>query len=229
MLDEFKKAYGRASDVVPNVDKLFIDACLFVLTEAFKRMESGGRYEQDWKETRFSALLIGCMDDVQRDHDLPLRIDPECYQYSQEVLRGQADPDAAPRIDITMSGGWTDRDVYYGIEGKVLVEEDWGTRRASYLRSRYIDTGIDNFVSGRYSPVVPAGCIAGYIVQGKPSAVASRINRLLKKRGRASEALLDQHKINGCSGCYKSEHLRQTDAKKLKLRHVLLPFEDPGA
>ena len=229
MLDEFRKTHGRASDVVPNVDESFIAACLFVLTEAFRRMKDGGRYEASWKETRFSAVLIGHMDHVQNAQDLPIRIDPECYQYSQDVLQGQADPDAAPRIDIKMSGGWTDRNVYYGVEGKVLVEKDWGTRRAAPLRSRYIDTGIDNFVSRRYSLVVPAGCVVGYVVQGKPSVVASQINRLLEKRQRTSEALLSRHEINGCFDCYESEHIRQTDAKKLKLRHVLLPFESPDA
>ena len=167
------------------------------------------------------------MDHVRNEQDLPIRIDPECYQYSREVLSGEADPDAAPRIDVTVSRGWTDRAVYYGIEGKVLVEADWKTRRASPLRSRYVDTGIDNFVSGRYSPVVPRGCIVGYVVWGKPFAVASQINHLLEKRERASEALLGQHEINGCSDCYESEHVRQTDAAKLKLQHVLLPFELP--
>lgn len=225
MLDDFRKKYGRASDVIPDVDTDFVGACLFLLTEAYKRMKAETKYDPAWKETRFSAVLIGYMDNVQREEDLPIQIAPESYQYSQAILEGQDDPDTAPRIDIKMSGNWIDRDVYFCIEGKILVEKDWQTRQASYLRGRYIDTGIDNFVEGRYSPVIPKGCVAGYVVHGDPQNVASKINNLLEHRDRKSEFLRDRHSINECPDCYRSAHTRATDTKHLELRHVLLLFD----
>ena len=223
-LSDFRNSIGRASQTLPNVDVDFEQACLWLLTEAFKRMKQDAIYNPIWKETRFSAHLVGYMQKIRKQEDLRLRIDPESYLYREEILQGLEDPDAAPRIDIKISGGWVYEDIYYGIEGKILVETDWQTRREYGLRARYIDTGIDNFVNGRYSPEVPRGCVVGYVVQGDTFNIGQRINDLLLHRGRNDESLKNRHSINSCSDCYQSVHIRTADKKKLELYHVHLSF-----
>lgn len=115
-------------------------------------------------------------------------------------------------------------DIYYGIEGKILVETDWQTRREYNLRVRYVETGIDNFVNGRYSPEVPRGCVVGYVINGVASKIAQKINDLLVHRERKSECMINHHTINGCSDCYQSAHTRTTDKKRIELHHVHLTF-----
>ena len=225
MFEQFRKEFGRASDAIPGVDASFVTMCLHILIEAFVLMKQDGRFELNWKETRFSAALIGYMDRVQRDEDLLVRIEPESSQYGQGILDGVDDPDTAPRIDIKLSGNWSSRDVYFGIEAKILVEKAWGTRRAGKLTNRYVETGIDNFVSGRYSPIVAFGCVAGYVVHGIADNIASQINARLKKLGRTSETLRDRRTIGICPDVYRSEHKRQTtDGAHIELNHVLLTF-----
>ena len=224
MLSDLRSRIGRATEVIPHVDSIFEQACLFVVTEAFKDMKQERHYNLTWKETRLSAHLIGYMQKVRDRESCPLRIDPECHLYGKEILEGKEDPDTAPRIDIKISGGWVQEDIYYGMEAKVLVEKDWGTRDNNKLRARYIDTGIDNFVSGRYSPDIPRGCVLGYVVQGMPSEIALKINRLLAHRGRKKEHIADRHSINGCPDCYRSRHIRATDKQSIELYHVLLTF-----
>ena len=224
MLMDFQNTIGRASDVLPNVDYDFKQACLWIMTEAFKRMKREKRYELTWKETRFSACLVGYMRKIRHEKDIRLRIDPESHLYREEMLNCTEDPDTAPRIDIKISGGWVREDVYYGIEGKVLVENNWITRNASYLRRRYIATGIDNFVNGRYSDKMDMGCMVGYVVQGRASGIASKINNLLARDGRNKEKMMNPHSINGCSDCCQSKHTRTTDNTEIELHHVFLTF-----
>ena len=223
MLMDIQNTIGRASDVIPNVDSKFEKACLWIMTEAFKQMKREKRYDVTWKETCFSACLVGYMQKIRTDEDIALRIDPESHLYRKEMLNCTEDPDTAPRIDIKISGGWVREDVYYGIEGKILVENDWRTRDASYLRRRYIATGIDNFVNGRYSDKMNIGCMVGYVVQGRASEIASKINNLLIRDERNNENII-LHVIDGCSNCYLSKHIRTTDYKEIKLCHVFLTF-----
>jgi hypothetical protein len=224
VLGDFQSSIGRVSQTIPNIDNDFEQACLWVLTESFKQMKQERLYELTWKETRYSAHLIGYMRKIRDRADLQLRIDPESYLYRKEILEGLTDPDTAPRIDIKISGAWVQEDIYYGIEGKILVEKDWKTRREYDLRARYIETGIDNFVSGRYSPEVSRGCVVGYVVFGSAFKVYRRLNNLLTHRGRKNEILKNRHSVNGCSDCYKSSHIRTIDNEKIELYHLLLTF-----
>ena len=223
MLKDFQSTIGRASDVLPNVDSKFEKVCLWIMTEAFKRMKQEKCYDLTWKETCFSACMVGYMQKTRHENDIALRIDPESHLYQKEMLNCTEDPDTAPRIDIKISGGWVHEDVYYGIEGKVLVENNWRTRNANKLHRRYIATGIDNFVNGRYSDKMDMGCMVGYVVQGSASEIASKINNLLIRDGRNKENIM-LHAIDGCSNCYLSKHIRTTDYKEIELRHIFLTF-----
>ena len=104
-----------------------------------------------------------------------------------------------------------------------MVENNWRTRNANKLHRRYIATGIDNFVNGRYSDKMGIGCMVGYVVQGSASEIASKINNLLIRDGRNKENIM-LHAIDGCSDCYLSKHIRTTDYKEIELRHVFLTF-----
>jgi hypothetical protein len=223
-LSDFHKTIGRASQFLLNIDADFEKACLSLMLEAFRQMKQEGRYDLTWKETRISACLIGHMRKIRNREDIALQIDPESYLYREEILEGEEDPDTAPRIDIKILGMWVHEDVYYGIEGKVLVENNWRSRDSSKLRARYIDTGIDNFVNGRYSSTLPRGCIAGYVVQGTAAEIVVRINDLLERRGRQRELLIVHHYLDDHPDCYQSRHIRTTDKNDIRLCHVFLTF-----
>lgn len=225
MLRDFRSTVGRASDVLPEIDSSFEQKCLWTIIEAFKLMKKEKRYDLTWKETRFSACLVGYMRKIRDQKCEILRIDPESCLYREEVLRGMEDPDTSPIIDFKISGGWVQEDVYYGIEGKILVENDWGTRRANHLNRRYIDTGIDNFVNGRYSNKASRGCIAGYVVQGCSPEIVLKINNLLVYEGRNKENIEKALPINGFSDCFRSRHTRNTDNKQMELHHIYLTFQ----
>ncbi|MGB8216747.1 MAG: hypothetical protein WCE94_05525 [Candidatus Methanoperedens sp.] len=187
-------------------------------------MKQEKRYDLEWEEPRFSACLIGYMRQIKQQRGIELRIEPESYLYQENILKGCEDPATAPRIDIKISGGWVKEDVYYGLEAKILVEIDWKKRCASYLLNRYIDTGIGNFINGRYSRGMSRGCIIGYVLQGGAPEIALKINNLLLHNGRSKEGIMKSDSINGCLDYYQSWHIRTTDNKKIELQHVFLTF-----
>lgn len=224
MITEIRRKIGHASGVIPNVDSTFEKACLCLLTEGFKRMKNEGMYDLNWKETCFSARLIGYMRKIRKEWDWQLRIDPESHLYNQRICESLQDPDTAKRIDLKISGNWVYEDIYYGIEAKILVEKNWKKRDAGKLCKRYIDTGIDNFVNGYYSDKVPRGCITGYIVQGNATNIATKINNLLIGCGRKKEVMKNPQLFNRCSNCYRSSHKRIIDNEEIKLHHIFLMF-----
>jgi hypothetical protein len=109
-----------------------------------------------------------------------------------------------------------------------LAENNWlkshnSKVNASGLRARYIDTGIANFVSGRY----PYGCLAGYILEGSADKILVMINKLLKskKRNRPTEILRKIAPINDHQQCYQSEH-KNSKENSLQLNHIFLVLND---
>jgi hypothetical protein len=144
--------------------------------------------------------------------------------YQENILKGCEDPATAPRIDIKISGSWVHEDIYYGLEAKILVETNWKKRDASYLYRRYINTGIGNFINGRYSHEMSRGCITGYVLQGSTPEIVSKINNLLLKDRRNKEVIEKSNFIHDCPDYYKSRHIRTTDKKKIELQHVFLTF-----
>ena len=119
MLSSLREKVGRASDVPAIVDDAFEGGCIHLLTEAYNRLKHAGNYELNWHENMFTARLVVLMEQVRDEVDINLQIDPECYQYFQEVLEGNLNPDRAPRIDIRVMGGWVQRDIYYAMEAKI--------------------------------------------------------------------------------------------------------------
>jgi len=223
-LRSLRDSVGRASLVDNFIGESFEKGCISLLTRAYNRFTSSHNYQRTWHENMFTAHLVIHMEQICEEEDVNLLIDPECYQYFQEVLNGTTNPDQASRIDVRLKGGWRQRDIYYGIEAKILVENNWETRRASPLRTRYIKTGINNFIDGNYSPVVPKGCLVGYVVEGNPSNIQQAINQWLFQSHRSNEVLKHQHEVEGCQHCFLSKHIRVTDQKSIRLYHVLLPF-----
>ncbi|MEM7538289.1 MAG: hypothetical protein AAF639_39340 [Chloroflexota bacterium] len=221
-LGSLREAVGTQSQVPAIVDNSFEQGCLYILTEAYKRLHKN--YIRNWHENMYTARLIVHMEQIRDEEDINLLIDPECYQYFQEILAEDNNPDTAPRIDIRLKGGWANRDVYYGMEAKILVETDWQTRDASKLRIRYIKTGIAHFVQGEYSPVIAKSCMVGYVAQGCPQQIVSKINSYLDSKNRSSEKIENRQTINDCPDCYTSHHIRMTDGQAIRLQHIMLDF-----
>ena len=218
IFDDFRYSHIASPPWISEISEDFENMIVFILIGAYQLMKLEKRFDRRWHETRFSAVLIGYMRIISDREKLRLLIYPEQYLYNEEILNGNEDPDTAPRIDICTKSPWMKENVYYGVEGKILVENNWGTRRASDLRRRYVDTGIKNFISERYGN----GLIAGYVVEGNPINIIYQINRLLKHRKFSDDQMIKKHtSVDSFSDHYISLH---PNSRTIRIRHLLLNF-----
>lgn len=120
----------------------------------------------------------------------------------------------APTIDFCFRT-WDPDDRYFGAECKKLEENN------NALSERYVETGIDNFVTGRYGASCSESALIGYILQGSIDNIITSISRLIISDNpvqnlRRDYSFEDPH--------YDSSHVRQLDNKTIKLHHLMFSF-----
>jgi hypothetical protein len=209
-----------------NIREGFEYRCMFALIEGYKLMKGASECDCSWEEERITANLINYMNRSPCSKKWKLDITPEYPIHTANIYNGIQKPKQAPRIDVRIMNWSNPHKLEFFIEAKNLAENDWskpdGSKvNASYLRTRYIDTGIDNFVKERY----PYGCLSGYILEGSVDGIIEGINNLLKnkRRNRPHEMLSRNEPINNHPGCYRSEHQLE-NGESITLNHIFLGF-----
>lgn len=133
-------------------------------------------------------------------------------QHEDTVLakpRGQA-----PTIDFCFRT-WDPEDRYFGAECKILEEKN------TALMKRYISTGVNNFVIGRYGSSSSESALIGYIISGAIDNIVRELASLLSndnpvKNMHRDFSFDDPH--------YNSSHIRQLDCKLILLHHLMFLF-----
>jgi hypothetical protein len=174
----------------------------------------------DCEEEYISALILDYIDKCPQASEWNIDITPEYRLYTDEVLNKKKSAKTSPRIDLRFSGWANKMKRTYFVEAKNLIEIDTLkkgntiTVSAQYLHKRYIKTGIDNYLSGRY-PL--NGCLVGYILQGKTENIINLINKYLRNHDRKSEILIT--KLPNSNLRYLSKH-----EGNITINHIMLNF-----
>ena len=183
--------------------------CFVLLSEAYNVIKYKNLISVDWVEEDISKELINCLQSNKNRIAWKIRVEPEHRLYKEDNLSASK----SPRIDFCFST-WTDSEWEFFAEAKNLVESNCETNRigkngnisinANSLHNRFIKTGIDNYLSGRYPS---NGCLVGYILQGKTDNIISALNSCLYNLNRESERL-NQHSFGliDFESCYISTH-----------------------
>lgn len=134
------------------------------------------------------------------------------HQYSDKTLGKKRGKN--PTIDFCFRE-WGVDDSYFGIESKKLMSQ------RKDLVQRYMDTGVENFVSGRYGSHSSESCIAAYVMSGsvleEVEALAPCIQRTSFRGGLARKVAVSYPQ-------YYSRHLRRLDSMPITLHHLFLDF-----
>ena len=133
-------------------------------------------------------------------------------QYEDDTLakkQGQS-----PTIDFCFRA-WEENEGYFGAECKNL----YGTN-VKYIQ-RYINTGINNYVSGRYGSKSSVSSVIGHVLSGNVSEVVTKLNdELLKLK-------MNTH-LNKILGIreeeYRSFHTRTLDGAQIVIHHLFFNF-----
>lgn len=183
---------GLDVSIVNSFKQGFEWRCINLLIDAYTYVNSNNNINIDCEEEYISAVLFDYIDDCQLAINWKIDITPEYRLYKDNVLKKAKSAKTAPRIDFRLCGWSNNFKLTYFVEAKNLIEIDsYKSNRkskipANKLHIRYIETGVDNYLSGRYPS---DGCLVGYILQGKTENIVSMINTCLCNLNRKSEIL----------------------------------------
>jgi len=207
------KKNNTLSKIIKAKD-FFALSCQKIIIDAYRLLKTQG-YSVTWDEETFSANMKHKLENICTKRGLPYHITRENVQDNPEILKGIVKAKTARKIDIVFASFLIAKRLVYGIEAKILVENDFYSKRFSHLNSEYIDEGMDRYIKNIYKI---KGCMVGYVIQGNPDKIIPKINSLLVKRKRIKEIIVGKFTFNGLNYCYSSKH------NGLILSHFLLPF-----
>lgn len=194
-------------DIINQFKVKFESNCIYLLLDAYTSLQDSNRKVSEESENNITAQLFGFMKKSQLRLDLQIHLARESYLDSDEIYDGLQDADKSPRIDIKYSSWNSNIETEYYMEAKNLAENNWTKNStgaildAHKLRKRYIETGIANFISGRY----PNGCLLGYVLEGNTHKIVELLNKILIAENRAKEILVNS-KIHNANYSYISKH-----------------------
>lgn len=185
----------------------FEQKCYRLVIEAYQTSLSEKVLQLDWNENDISSELH------RHIKGNPLRLKWKVStnveaDIPKDIPKVKGFSDKFPRIDFRLTSFISTYEYEYFFEAKNLKQND------SALKRRYIETGINNFVSKKYEN----GSLIGYLLEGKTNETIIGINSLLEKDKRNSETLiLKSNKL--IKPYYESNH---SDIGTLK--HLVFDF-----
>jgi len=164
---------------------------MILIGEAYKLLKDTKTITSDWNEENISANIVTNINDNDKAYNYRIIATDESRIYTSDILDNKKSAKSASRIDIRLST-WNGKIKSFYVEAKNLIENNCPKKgrktllNATKIIERYITTGIDHFLLGDYPS---NGCMLGYIVEGKISKIAEKINLILLKSTREEEIL----------------------------------------
>ncbi len=202
---------GLNKGIVLIFRKGFEDKCYQLLIDAYNKIISDKINVSILDEDDISALLNNNIELNPKSIEWEIDSKTEYYIFKDNLVIKKGFAKKQSRIDFVFSIFTMESKFKYFIEAKNLKEKN-----DSGLKRRYINTGIDNFVTKKYEN----GSLVGYLVNGDLTKTIQGINTLLKKDGRNSECLIE-NKIQKHTDYYESKH------KEIgMLKHLIFNFSN---
>ena len=185
----------------------FEQKCYQLIIDAYHTSLAEKTIQLGWNENDISSELH------QHIKENPLRLkwkvstnmEPDI---PKDIPKVKGFSDKFPRMDFRLTSFRSIYECEYFFEAKNLKQND------SALNRRYINTGIDNFVTKKYEN----GSLIGYLLEGKTDDTVKGINSLLEKDKRLTETLkFTANKLH--KSYYESNH---SDIGILK--HLIFDF-----
>ena len=185
----------------------FEHKCFQLIVEAYQTSTNVQVIQLDWNENDISSELHRHIKENPLRQKWKFVTQVEAH-LPKELPKVKGFADKFPRIDFKLTSFISGLEYEYFFEAKNLKQND------SALKRRYIDTGIDNFVSRKYEN----GSLIGYLLEGSTNETIIGINSLLVKDERSSELLILKSNIL-IKAYYESYH-----SGIGTLKHIIFDF-----
>ncbi|MEZ7496974.1 hypothetical protein QO206_15865 [Leeuwenhoekiella aequorea] len=199
---------GLYKDIGNSFRESFEEKCFQLITESYVSAMETKVIKLNWDENDITSELHNHI------HNNPLRLDwnihsnVEKHLAKDDIKKEKGFAAKLPRIDLSFAVISSKLEYVYHMEAKILKEKDSGLKR------RYINTGINNFVSKKYEN----GCLLGYNLEGALHKTVYGINKLLQKDRREPE-YLKQQENHLHDKYYESRH-----PDNLTIKHYMFDF-----
>ncbi len=182
-------------DIVIAFRKSFEDKCHRLIVQAYKKVVADKIDVSSFMENDISAILNKNIELNPTSIEWQIFSKTENYIFKDNQIIETGFADKQSRIDFVFSVFNSNNKYEYFIEAKNLKEKD------SALKRRYINTGINSFITKKYEN----GSLVGYLVKGDLNKTVQGVNSLLKKDKRETEFLIEK-KLQKHNNYYESEH-----------------------
>lgn len=152
--------------------------CSRLIIDAYQTSLAEKIIQLDWNENDISSELHNHIKENPLRVKWKISTNVESH-IPKDIPKVKGFANKYPRIDFRLTSFISTYEYEYFFEAKNLKQID------SALKRRYIDTGIDSFVSNKYSN----GSIIGYLLEGNINETIKGINSLLEKDIRQTETL----------------------------------------
>ncbi len=120
----------------------------------------------------------------------------------------------SPTIDFCFRD-WSTQNSYFGAECKNLYKNN--TKKIV----RYVETGVQNYVKGRYGSQSSENAIIGYVLSGDIPTIVGEIEKEIKKE----PVIMNLTRMLAIAEPqYKSQHIRDLDKENITLYHLFFDF-----
>lgn len=134
------------------------------------------------------------------------------HQYQDPTLKKERG--YKPTIDFCFRD-WDTSNSYFGAECKNLYN-----RRKEKIK-RYVTTGVENYVSGRYGSQSSESSIVGYVLSGR---IPEIVTELIAEIAAVAPVSNLSRELRYADPQYSSQHKRKTDESEITLHHLFFDF-----
>lgn len=188
----------------------FEGRCIRLVVAAYQQAITEKSITVDLDENDITAMLI------ENISDNPVRLKWSIFANRENPLtdknqmnkKGYSAKES--RIDMQFANITSEKEYRFFMEAKNLKEKD------SQLKRRYIYSGIDSFIYGKY----PNFFLTGYLLEGDLINTVNGVNKLLKKYKREKEIL------KRCNYKYHDHYYESEHPDAVVLKHLILDFTE---
>lgn len=195
--------------VLLSIKDLFNKRCIKLFIDAYNLSILNNSFTNNLDENDISAILHNYIDNNSDRKKWKIFTQVEAHLFDTTATsfsKGFAAKQS--RIDFKLGNFWKRDEFEYYVEAKNLRSTD------SKLKKRYIQTGIDNFLTGKYQDC--EGFLVGYVLEGSIRECFEGINKLLIKYNRKAEVLFTNNFLS--FDIFSSNHSSKS------LNHIFLLY-----
>lgn len=205
-----------------EIERAFAEKCCHYIICAYFQIVDAKTIKPQWSEPTISRHLKKHLRTCLHEAGESISVLVEYPEDYEEIDDGVVDSKKEVYFDLMLTTFASSDSVYFGVEAKILIEENFLKRNAKTELSEYIsEKGMRKFIDGIYRK---RGCMIAYIMQGEADRIVQKLNAIIlsDSRFQSTETISGRHSIENYNECYISEH--HTDSSFLSLKHLMLTF-----